>query len=51
MATVKSLLLSGGIAAFARKFDAVLALLAHLFFLHHWKLSSAHSELWGGTNL
>jgi hypothetical protein len=51
MATVKSLLLSGGIAAFARKFDAVLALLAHLFFLHHKKLPSAHSELWRGANV
>jgi hypothetical protein len=49
--SVKSSFLSGGIPAFARKFDAVLALLAHLFFLHHWKLSSAHSELWGGANL
>jgi len=50
MTTVKSLLLSGGIAAFARKFDAVLALLAHLFFLHHRQLPSAHSELWRGAN-
>jgi hypothetical protein len=32
MATVKSLSLSGGIAALAGKFGAVLALLAHLFF-------------------
>jgi hypothetical protein len=35
MARVKSLLLSGGIAAFARKFAPVLALLAHSFFLDH----------------
>jgi CRP-like cAMP-binding protein len=39
MARVKSLLLSGGIAAFARKFDAVLALLAHLFFLDHTEVA------------
>jgi hypothetical protein len=35
MARVKSLLLSGGIVAFARKIGAVLALLAHSFFLDH----------------
>jgi len=28
---------------FARTLDAVLAFLAHLFFLHHRKLPSAHS--------
>jgi hypothetical protein len=32
---VKSLLSSGGISVFARKIDAVLALLAHSFFLDH----------------
>jgi hypothetical protein len=29
---------------FARRLEAVVALLAHLFFLHHGKLPSAHSE-------
>jgi hypothetical protein len=35
---------------FARTLDAVLALLAHLFFLHHRKLPSARSEFLRGVN-
>jgi hypothetical protein len=43
---VKSSFPSGGIPAFARRIDAILDLLAHLFFLHQRKLASAQSELW-----
>jgi hypothetical protein len=49
---VKSLLSSGGIPAFARKIDAVLALLAHFFFFHHKKsLLRTRNFLRGGAKL
>jgi hypothetical protein len=43
---VESLFPSRGIPAFAWKIDAILDLLAHLFFLQQRKLASAQSELW-----
>jgi hypothetical protein len=42
------IILVGRNSIFARTLEAVLALLAHLFFLHHGKLPSAHLKLLRG---